>query len=130
MFIIPIIGEAHAGRAFDFIPIRGWRTLYRPIKGVPYDAQLTAWLISGESMSGDRIHDGDYVIVHMTHDIPPNKILLLQTPDGMTVKRLEPDPEQENGVLLKSSNPTFEDIPWLAAEVTTIGVVKRVERDF
>lgn len=83
--------------------------------------------VNGDSMRGDGILDGDFAIVQMVDIAPPEKIVVVRTPHGLTVKRVF---REQDTVILKSSNSDFKDQAWPVEDVCLIGVVRRVERDY
>lgn len=121
--------RVNAGRG---VPVYGGSaTSIQVIKDMVRDPRKTfAVEVSGDSMNGDGIFDGDTIIVERTDnelDAHINKILVLIM-DGVTLlKRLK----QEKGkYYLASSNAQFQDIPLTPESSCTIeGIVRNVLRE-
>lgn len=61
--------------------------------------------VVGDSMSGDRIMEGDEILVHAQSDIDNGSIGVVLIGDEATVKRVY---KTEDGLLLKPSNPAYQ----------------------
>jgi repressor LexA len=70
--------------------------------------QLFALQVSGDSMIGDGINDGDYAIVRQQSTATPGEIVVAMIEDGdtseATVKRYR---EERGAVVLEASNPAY-----------------------
>lgn len=126
---IPIICFIGASSTLDHLPIKEWREI-RPIaRARPFDRFCGA-RINGDSLAGDRICDGDYVIVRITFDdfeITPGRLCAVLTPFGLLVKHVYPT--LDGRVRLVSSNVNYSDLIFDGHEVTIQGIVVRVEWD-
>lgn len=80
--------------------------------------------VSGDSMSGDRIHDGDIVIVRRQNYIDPNDIAVISI-DGeeATLKRVR---FVDGKAVLVPSNPAYEPIIVSASRVRILGKVVEI----
>lgn len=82
--------------------------------------RLFAIRVSGQSMQGADIHDGDYVLL-IDDDIPEGGIGAVLYNGETSLKRVFHD---ENGLRLEPCNPEYEDIhihPDVFEEVTILG---------
>lgn len=98
-------------------------TLPRALTG---GGELFVLKVSGDSMTGDAIIDGDYVVVRRQQSVEPNQIAVVGTPnDEATIKRVT-----TNGgyVTLIPSNPEFAPMIFPAEEITIYGRVVNVLR--
>lgn len=104
---IPVVGRIAAGKP---IPIYGEDVeeyIPLPITQVRGDGAY-ALRVAGDSMTGDGVLDGDYVIVAPDSE-PSNGEMVVVVIDGeATVKRLR---REERGIRLESSNPDREKFP-------------------
>jgi SOS-response transcriptional repressor LexA len=73
-----------------------------------------ALTITGDSLIGDGIQPGDYVLVYPTTEIIPGKIYVVRVGNEVTVKHLTPQFEQ---VLLSSSNDKYPQMALKEVEV-------------
>ena len=88
----PVLTEEHFGGTLD------WESLF------PADSGLFALKVKGESMLGDGILDGDYVIVKDEAQVPNGTITVLFVDGQATVKRIYRDGRL---LRLQPSNPAF-----------------------
>jgi SOS-response transcriptional repressor LexA len=125
--VVCLIG---ASKSIEHLPIREWRDI-RPIKNArPFD-RFCAALVSGNSLTGDGVFDGDYVIVRLTfelEEIKPGRLCAVLTPVGLLIKHIYLT--LDNRIRLASANQTYEDLVFDIDDVEIQGVVVRVERDF
>jgi len=106
---IPLLGRIAAGS-----PIQADENVDREIDvtedlpGLAGHQNLFALTVSGASMIGDGIFDGDLIFVTPTETLPqPGSIVVALIDDEATVKRYYP----ENGrIRLEASNPNMEPI--------------------
>lgn len=82
--------------------------------------------VKGDSMLGDQICDGDYVIVERRQTVRDGEMVVaLIEGEEATLKRLY---RTKDGVRLEASNPAYE--PIFAQDVTVQGVVTGVLRRY
>lgn len=102
--IVPVVGISAAGPYMQAYEINEWR--------VTDDIQVTAKdrlvRISGDSMTGAGIEDGDIVIIRDAKEFKNGDIVLARNDDETTVKRFIHD---DGKVYLKPENPKHKNIP-------------------
>lgn len=119
---LPVLGKIAAGEPIDRIEnIEGYELvepeLLRGRKGFILRVQ-------GNSMTGDRIYDGDRVVVVVQETVQPNDIAVVAVNgEYATLKRVKC---QGDMCILTSSNPEYEPIVVPAKEVHIIGKVVEV----
>ncbi|MFH1533025.1 MAG: transcriptional repressor LexA [Pseudomonadota bacterium] len=128
---IPLLGRIAAG-----LPILADENVEREINvtddfpGLASHRDLFALRVSGESMIGDGIFDGDLIFVTPTSIAAPGSIVVALIDDEATVKRYYP----ENGrIRLEASNPQMGPIHVTPEEGRTAviqGIVVGVYRKF
>jgi repressor LexA len=123
---IPIKGVVPAGYPFEEEEQRlDIVTLPKEeLKSVSRMDELFALKIQGESLSGDGIHDGDYVIVDPNADFVNDRIYAVRVENRVTAKHLH----RENGhVLLLPSNDRYPPMEFEKIEILgrLILVIKR-----
>ena len=80
---------------------------------------LVAVKVSGDSMSGDSIHDGDVVIINISDlDVDENILALRVDQSEMTLKRVKMNHEE---VELISSNPDYPNLCYAIDRVEIVG---------
>lgn len=123
---LPVLGKIAAGEPIDRIEnIEGYiwveRELLRGRKGFLLRVQ-------GDSMTGDRIYDGDLVVVVVQEMVQPHEIAVVAVNgEYATLKRVK---FQGDICVLTSSNPAYEPIIVPAKDVHIIGKVVEVRRRF
>lgn len=85
--------------------------------------------VSGSSMIGDGIHDGDYVLIRPTHEVRDGQIAAVAVGDERqaTLKRVYLLPDTEE-VELCPSNPDLQPFRVPASEVRITGVYRGLMR--
>ncbi len=122
---VPLVGRIAAGKpveavegkdALEFADFAGQQETY-------------ALQVSGDSMIGDHICDGDYVLVEKTHTARDGDIVVaLVGASETTLKRYYR--EAEDLVRLEPSNPAMTPIRVPASEVTIQGRLLAVLRKY
>lgn len=105
---VPILGNVACGDP-----------IYNPGDGTEFidvedDVPCTFALVAqGESMIGDRIHDGDVVFIRAQGDVIDGEIAAVSVDDEVTLKHISREYDVQGNVrltLLLSSNPKFPPI--------------------
>jgi SOS-response transcriptional repressor LexA len=126
---VPVFGSAGAARNHEYFDIKKWREI-APIKNArPYDRYI-ATLVEGDSLIGDRIFDGDCVLIRLNFDIEeitPGKLVSVDTPAGTLIKHLYQT--LNDRVRLVSSNSLYPAVVYDIDLVEIRGIIVRVERD-
>ncbi|MCD4650246.1 MAG: LexA family transcriptional regulator [Candidatus Cloacimonetes bacterium] len=108
---LPIYGEIAAGDSLDGIETEPMKYIEIP-KAYLSDTQDTylALRTNGDSMS-PKIMNGDIVVIHERQDIVNlhRKICACQTPDGVTLKKVQFDSDKKR-ILLRPLNQNFDVI--------------------
>lgn len=139
---LEVVGEAQqdsvAGRA---LPYLGKIAAGQPIEAVAGDETLAVpsalfgpqpenhfvLRVAGESMIGEGIHDGDWVIVERRDRADPGEMVVALLGDEATLKRFFPEGET---VRLQPANPTMKPIRTSAADLRIQGVVVGLMRRY
>jgi repressor LexA len=121
-FDIPILGSVPAGRPIEAIET-GLGYISIPSK---WRGELYALRVSGESMIGAGIFDGDFVVVHKDARANSGDIVVAMINGEATVKYLE---KKSGRVRLMPANPAFSPIEVPAESDNVIqGKVVSVQR--
>lgn len=123
MLKIPLVGKIAAGTPIDRIEnIEGY-TLVDPY--ILRGKDGFALQVKGDSMTGDRIYDGDLVIVSKQEEVSPSDIAVVVVDnESVTLKRVRREGTQ---CLLIPSNPTMQPSLVPAEQVKVIGKVVEVK---
>jgi len=124
---VPIIGRIAAGRPIWAVEnIEGTVTVDSALSR-RYD-QLFALNVTGDSMEGAGILDGDLVIVAQQEWADSGDIVVALIGDSATVKRLEQG--RKGAIRLIAANPKYEDIvihdPDFRIQGKVIGVQRHI----
>lgn len=121
--MIPILGQVQAGSLHEAIESAcGY---------VPVDPKIAATsfalTVSGESMAGREIHDGDIILVQTDLNVRHGDVVVALIGDEATVKTFHKKNKQ---IILKAENPDYEDIvpADAAGEFKILGKVIEVRR--
>lgn len=129
---IPIVGAVAAGQ-----PILAAETVTESLT-LPtlFDRRgtLFALVVTGDSMVGDGIHEGDYAIVRQQASATPGDVVVAMIEDGeaseATIKRYR---EDRGSVVLEPSNPSYtplrfsgEDRDRLRILGKMVGLIRRL----
>ncbi|CAM2981033.1 hypothetical protein HP548_09735 [Paenibacillus taichungensis] len=120
---IPVLGQVAAGLPIDRIEYNEGYTLVDPnlLKG----NEGFALKVKGDSMTGDRIHEGDLVIVAVQNEVHPHEIAVVSVNgEEATLKRVK---RQNDMVMLLPSNPQYEAQLVPANQIHIIGKVVEVK---
>lgn len=120
---IPVLGCVQAGQPIEMIENNEGYTLVDPY--ILNGKQGFALRVQGDSMIGDRIHDGDIVIVAKQEEVHPHEIAVVAVNGYQaTLKRVK---RHDNMCMLIPSNPTMEPQLIPAKDVHIIGKVVEVK---
>ena len=105
-FAIPIVGSVAAGQPILVDQQAAGQLSLSSL--FSRKGPLFALAVSGDSMTGDGINDGDYAIVRQQATATPGDIVVAMIEDGdtseATVKRYR---EENNVIVLEPSNPAY-----------------------
>lgn len=123
---LPFLGRIAAGRPIE--AIAGDETLPVPaaLFGTRPDDHFVL-SVTGESMIGEGIHDGDWVIVERRDRADAGEMVVALVGDEATLKRFYPEGER---VRLQPSNPQMQAIYVPAAELRIQGIVVGLMRKY
>lgn len=123
MVRLPIIGSIRAGEPIERLEYNEGYTLVDP--DVLRGREGFALRVKGDSMSGDRIMDGDIVIVVKQPEVQPHEIAVVAVNgEEATLKRVK---IQGDMCMLVPSNPEYEPMLYPAKDVHIIGKVVEVK---
>lgn len=120
---VPLLGRIAAG-----LPIRADENVEREIDvtedlpGLAGHRELFALRVSGESMIGDGIFDGDLIFVTPASDAPQGTIVVALIDDEATVKRYY---REAGRIRLEASNPRMGPI-FVSEEEGRIAVIQGI----
>jgi repressor LexA len=123
---LPFLGRIAAGRPIEAVagdesvPVPS--ALFGPRADDHYVLSVT-----GESMIGEGIHDGDWVIVERRERAETGEMVVALIGDEATLKRFYPEGER---VRLQPSNPAMKPIYVPAADLRIQGVVVGLMRKY
>jgi SOS regulatory protein LexA len=123
MVKIPVLGCIQAGQPIEMIENNEGYTLVDP--NILHGKQGFALRVKGDSMIGDRIHDGDIVIVAKQEEVHPHEIAVVAVNgDHATLKRVK---RHGDMCMLIPSNPAMQPQLVPAEDVHIIGKVVEVK---
>ena len=133
--------EAPASVTATELPFLGRIAAGRPIEALPGDDLLAVpphlvqggqgrhyvLHVVGDSMIGEGIHDGDYVVVRERDQARPGEMVVALVGDDATLKRIYPEGPM---VRLQPANPQLQPLYVPADQVRVQGVVVGLMRRF
>ncbi|MCY7485778.1 S24 family peptidase [Paenibacillus alvei] len=120
---IPLIGQIAAGQPIDCTEYYEGYTCVDP--SVLRGRDGFALRVKGDSMIGDRIYNGDIVVVVVQPEVMPSDIAVVRVDRGVaTLKRVK---KQGGFCILSPSNPSMEPILVPAKDVEVVGKVVEVK---
>jgi len=99
---VPVLGRVPAGSPREALEEAGEELLLDPL--LAGGEEVYALRVSGDSMTGAGIRDGDYVLVRPQESAEDGEIVVAVVDGEATVKRLR---RAEGGVRLEAENPAF-----------------------
>lgn len=76
-------------------------------------------IVSGDSMEGSKIFDGDLIYVKKTSEVNNNEIAIVQVGDEVTVKKFI---KKDDLIILEASNPRYENRYFSKEEIRDLPV--------
>lgn len=124
---VPDYGQVGAGTVVEFIPRKKQAWITRPQRSKSSDDLVTV-TVSGDSLIGDGIHDGDRLLLRLnfeTSEVKNGRLVVVSLPDGgLTVKHFYlVDNGDELRVRLAAANPAYEDLEFGLDEVEVKALV-------
>ncbi len=116
--LAPIVGITSAGGFTEAIEaIDAWQSLSKDVETIVDSVMIVR--VMGDSMINANIKDGDLILVRKTKEFASDDIVLVQTPDGTTVKRFVSQ-NKPPYKFLKPENPKYPIVPF-TDEMEVIG---------
>jgi repressor LexA len=103
---VPVLGSVPAGNPREAVELQEDELLLDA--ALVGEGELFSLRVSGDSMTGDHITDGDYVIVRCQPDASDGDIVVAVVAGDATIKRFR---RRGDGVVLEASNPAYPSIP-------------------
>jgi SOS-response transcriptional repressor LexA len=117
-----------AGASVEFLPHVRWREAHLPSWARENDRFVFSE-VSGDSLSGAGIYDGDFALIHLnTSDIRDGDLVAALTPEGLLIKFFWYN--YDGQVRLEGANPSWPVRFYDPADITIQGKVIRTERDW
>jgi repressor LexA len=117
--ILPLFGYVAAGRPIEAVVNE--ENVAIPAEFLPGRGSYYVLRVKGESMIGDHIEDGDFVVVESRKDATPGEMIVaLVDGENVTLKRLY---QEGNQIRLQPANPELQPIILDAGRVQVQGVV-------
>lgn len=121
---IPLIGKAAAGN--PLLALQEYTEVIPVPEELAGSEESFLVRVEGDSMLGDHILDGDYVIVHPQNNADNGDIVIaLLNQEEVTVKRIY---QNKGKVTLKPSNPAYQ--PIITRDINILGKVTGVIRRY
>ncbi len=122
--LAPVVGITSAGSFTEAIEeIDAWKPLSKDVETIADNVLIVR--VMGDSMINANINDGDLILFKKTNEVVSGDIVLVQTPDGTTVKRFISQHKPPHK-FLKPENPKYQNISF-TNEMEIIG--KMVKKD-
>jgi SOS-response transcriptional repressor LexA len=122
--VVPDIGQIGAGTTVDFLPARQKRRIRRP-HGARQADHIVSARVSGDSLAGDFIFDGDRVAVRLNFEmseVRQGRLVVVRLPCGaLALKHFYLT--GDGRVRLESRNPAYEDMHFELGEVEVKALV-------
>lgn len=123
---LPFLGRIAAGRPIEAVVGDETLTVPAALFGARLDEHFVL-RVAGESMIGEGIHDGDWVVVERRDRARPGEMIVALVGDEVTLKRFYPEGAV---VRLQPSNPAMEPIRVAAADLRVQGIVVGLMRKY
>jgi repressor LexA len=123
---LPFLGRIAAGRPIEAVVGDETLTVPAALFGARIDEHFVLQ-VTGESMIGEGIHDGDWVVVERRERAQPGEMVVALVGDDVTLKRFYPEGPL---VRLQPSNPAMEAFRVPAADLRIQGIVVGLMRKY
>jgi len=123
---LPFLGRIAAGRPLEAVAGDEKLTVPAALFGARIDQHFVL-RVAGESMIGEGIHDGDWVVVERRESAHPGEMVVALLGDDVTLKRFFPEGAV---VRLQPSNPVMEPLRVPAADLRIQGIVVGLMRKY
>ena len=123
---LPFLGRIAAGRPIEAVAGDERLTVPAALFGARIDDHFVL-RVAGESMIGEGIHDGDWVVVERRESAHPGEMVVALLGDDVTLKRFFPEGAL---VRLQPSNPAMEPLRVPAADLRIQGIVVGLMRKY
>ncbi len=123
---LPFLGRIAAGRPIETVPAGDSLVIPRQLFGERTQDHYVL-RVAGDSMIGEGIHDGDWVVVERRERADMGEMVVALVGDEATLKRYYPEGDQ---VRLQPSNPSMSPLRFPAAEVRVQGIVVGLMRRY
>ena len=123
---LPFLGRIAAGRPIEAVVGDETLTVPAALFGARIDDHFVLQ-VAGESMIGEGIHDGDWVVVERRERAQPGEMIVALVGDEVTLKRFYPEGAI---VRLQPSNPAMEPPRVAAADLRIQGIVVGLMRKY
>ncbi len=101
--MVPLLGRVQAGSLTEAIELAEG---YIPVRAESAETSF-ALTVSGESMAGREINDGDIVLIQRDAPIKQGDVVVALIGDEATIKTFK---QVKNRIILKAENPDYPDI--------------------
>lgn len=125
--MIPVVGQAAAGRGVEYLPIVSFREVRLPAWAKEGDRFVIA-NVCGNSLSEKGIYDGDCALVYLTKNVRQGDLVVACCHGSEIVIKFM-YVENSGRVCLKSANKKFEPRYFEPDDIEIQGKVIRIERD-
>lgn len=123
---LPFLGRIAAGRPIETVPAGDSLVIPRQLFGERTRDHYVL-RVAGDSMIGEGIHDGDWVVVERREQADVGEMVVALVGDEATLKRFYPEGDQ---VRLQPSNPAMSPLRFPAADVRVQGIVVGLMRRY
>lgn len=123
---LPFLGRIAAGRPIEAVAGDEKLTVPAALFGARIDQHFVL-RVAGESMIGEGIHDGDWVVVERRESAHPGEMVVALLGDDVTLKRFFPEGAV---VRLQPSNPAMKPLRVPAADLRIQGIVVGLMRKY
>lgn len=125
-------GQIGAGTVIPFVPRKETRTVIIP-KGLAKPSEVGTMTISGESLTGDGINDGDVLVFRMNHTtrhIKPESVCVVRIlPTGeLAAKHILRNVGGPRKIALRSTHPDYPDRIFDESDVEILGLAFGVQK--